>query len=202
MQTNNKKAKEITNVHTLSEEWRARVKDKAIELHTQFSGGVGCYNHNEVKSIMAGLMAELAMKNTYRHYGIQARMNMTATQPDLTIPANPYSNLFIPSDTDEYHEEVKSWQLFNWERYGGTIRVEHAKKYLQKDRKRVWFCSVDVENGVVVIQGWLTPAEIVKCPIITTSGKYGGENYNCEVLHRASEVFPMMKETDFGGAWW
>ena len=192
----NKNIKPIkTNVYTHNPEGMTKIKAKSIVTHAQFSSSVGCYNHNEVKSIMAGLMSKLALRNTYRDYGIAARMNMTATQPDLTIPADP-------SDAKEYHEEVKSCQIFNWDRYGGTIRIEHAKKYLQKNRKRVWFCSVDVENGVVVIEGWLTPAEIVECDIITTTGKYGGENYNCEVLHRASEVFPLMGETDFGGSWW
>ena len=197
----NKNRKPIrTNVYTHNAEWMAKIKAKAIEIQSQFSGGrVGCYNHNETKSIMAGLMSELALRNTYRDFGVQARMNMTATQPALTIPAEDDG---IPKFSNEYHEEVKSWQMFNWDRYGGTIRIEHAKKYLQKNRKRVWFCSVDVESGVVVIEGWLTPAEIVECDIITTTGKYGGENYNCEVLHRASEVFPLMEESDFGGKWW
>ena len=187
-----------TNVYTHSPEWMLRIKDKALELYHLYNGRVGEYNHNEVKSIMSGLMAELALRETYRYYGIKARMNMTATQPDLTIP--PIQTL--DGLSVEHHEEVKSWQHYNWDKFGGTIRLKHAQKYLDKDRKRVWFCSVDVESGTVVINGWLTPAEIMECDIITTGGRYGGENYNCEVLHRASEVFPKMNEADVGGAWW
>ena len=187
-----------TNVYTHSPEWMLRIKDKALELYHHFNGRVGDYNHNEVKSIMCGLMAELALRETYRYYGINARMNMTPTQPDLTIPAITT----LKGLEEECHEEVKSWQHYNWDNFGGTIRLKHAQKYLDKNRRRVWFCSCDVESGTVVINGWLTPTEIMAQDIIITGGKYGGENYNCEVLHRASEVFPLMDEADIGGAWW
>lgn len=187
-----------TNVVVLSEEWMTKIKAKAIEEQRSFDGYEGAYNHNKVKSIMSGLMGEVAIRNTYRYYGTQARMNLHYSQPDLTIPATTNLNGVVA----ETHEEVKSWQLCHYARFGNTVRVEHAKKYVAKDRKRVWFVSCDVENRTVVIRGWLHPLEIMENEIIMTDGKYGGENYNCEVLHRASEVFPKMEEVDVDGAWW
>lgn len=186
-----------TNVVVLSPEWMTKIKAKAIEQQKEFNGRVGTYNHNEVKSIMSGLMAEVAMRNTYRYYGTQARLNLHYAQPDLTIPATTT----LEGHVAEHHEEVKSWQLCHYDTFGNTVKVGQAKRYLDKGRKRVWFCSCDVENATVVIRGWLTPAEIMECDIITTGGKYGGENYNCLVLHRASEVFPKLQEVDVD-AWW
>ena len=186
-----------TNVIVLSPEWMTKIKAKAIEQQKQFEGQEGNYNHNKVKSIMSGLMAEVGLRNTYRHYGTQARLNLHALQPDLTIP--PTTTL--QGHVVEHHEEVKSWQLCHYDRFGNTVKVEHAKKYLAKGRKRVWFCSCDVENATVVIRGWLTPAEIMENDIILTEGKYGDYNYNCLVLHRASEVFPKLQEVDVD-AWW
>jgi len=186
-----------TNVVVLSAEWMTKIKAKAIEQWREFEGNVGDYNHNEVKSIMSGLMSEVCIRNTYRYYGVQARLNLHYSQPDLTIPATTTLQGFVA----ETHEEVKSWQLHNYDRFGNTVRVKHAKKYADKGRKRVWFCSCDVENATVVIRGWLTPAEIMENEVILTGGRYGGENYKCLVLHRASEVFPKLQEVDID-AWW
>ena len=173
------------------------MREVAKEQVAKYEGQVGVYGHNKVEQQVKAWMGEFAVRQLYRLSGINAHQNIkNGNDPDLTIP----THTTLSSQEPARQEEVKSWATgYSWDEYGKTITEYHAEKYLRKDRARVWFCEVDISTGVVVVHGWLTPAEIMDCDTRITSS---GVNYQAEVIHRVSEILPKVEDVDFSSGWW
>lgn len=162
--------------------------------------GGGLYGHNDVDKTLKGCMGEYAVRTLYRQGNIQAHQTLSReiNAPDITVPSHTILTSIEPARC----EEVKTWDAFHWERFGKTIRPSHAKKYADRGRSRVWFCSADVSTGIVHVHGWATPEEILEAKKIMTQGRYGAENHYLEVLHRVHEVMPWVDDKDDLMEWW
>jgi len=156
------------------------------------------YGHNDPEPTMRGVMGEYAVRELYRHGGIQAKQNLAKFDPDLTIP----KHMTLQGEQPARCEEVKSWaDGYIYDKWGNTVRPSQANRYHAKGRARVWFCSCDVSTGIVVVHGWATTQEIIDAPIIETDGRFGAPNHYIEVLHRVHEVLPYVDTVDDNGGW-
>lgn len=184
--------------HEISLETVAKMRAKAEKDVLAFRG-VGLYGHNEVETALRGIMGEWAVRCKYREGGVQAHWNDKNTHPDISIPAHT----LLDGEHDARCEEVKTWAHgYIWDNYGKTVRPRHAEKYERKDRDKIWFCSADTNTGTVFIHGWATPAEVLACEIIETTGAYGAPNHYVEDLHACSEVMPWVDEEQSIERWW
>lgn len=185
------------NIYQISSKTILQMREVAKDKVAKYANNVGVYGHNKVERQVLAWMGEYAVRQLYRVSGINAHQNIVSDDdPDLTIPAHTTLSTQEPAR----QEEVKSWKTgYSWDEYGGTITEFHAEKYARKNRARVWFCEVDMTTGVVVVHGWLTPAEILECDTRITSS---GVNYQALVMHRVSEVLPNIEDVDLSGGWW
>lgn len=177
----------------------ARMRTWAENEVARFGGG-GIYGHNEVDTTLRGVMGEWAVRCLYREGGIEARWNASSAEPDISVPRHETIDGVINPNRCE---EVKSWANgFSYDNFGNTVRPTHAERYERRGRSRIWFCSCDINTGVVFVHGWATPAEVLAAPIVVTEGRYGAENHHIEVLHRVSEVMPWTNDEDDRMEWW
>ena len=186
-----------SNIYTVSPKVIKQMEEKAKEKVKKYANNVGVYGHNKVDRQVLAWMAEYAVRQLYRANGINAHQNIkNDDDPDLTIP----KHTTLQGEHEARQEEVKAWKSgFSWDEYGGTFTEYHATKYARKERARVWCCEVNMMTGVVIVHGWLTPAEILQCETRITSS---GVNYQAEVMHRVSEVIQNIEDEDLSSGWW
>ena len=187
----------MNNIYTVEMQKVRKMAERAKMDCEYFFQRTGRYGHNTPDRQTNAYKSEYAVQQLYRMSGINAHQNINnKSDPDLTIPAHTT----LHGEQPARQEEVKYWKTGNsFDNYFATIHEFHADKYARKERARVWCCEVNMMTGVVIVHGWLTPAEILQCETRITSS---GVNYQAEVMHRVSEVIQNIEDEDLSSGWW